>query len=76
MVLLIILPYIGVFPYLLTQSAGMAERDRLRTQHMREELRRFVGHSVAEELEKLFRLKNSGAISEEEYVRLRGRAMQ
>lgn len=75
-ILLIILPYIGVFAYLLTQSVGMAKRDQERRQHVREELRQFVGYSVADELEKLLRLKNSGAITEEEYARLRTKAVQ
>jgi hypothetical protein len=58
---MIILPYIGVFVYLLRQSRGMAEGDQSRRQHAREGLRQFVGYSVADELEKLLRLKNSGA---------------
>jgi predicted membrane channel-forming protein YqfA (hemolysin III family) len=74
-ILMIILPYIGVFVYLLTQSRGMAERDQSRRQHVREELRHLVGYSVADELEKLLRLKNSGAITEEEYMRLRAKAI-
>jgi predicted membrane channel-forming protein YqfA (hemolysin III family) len=75
-ILLIVLPYLGIFIYLLTQSRGMADRDLWQRQHMREELRQLAGYSVADELEKLLRLKNSGAISEEEYARLRARAMQ
>jgi hypothetical protein len=35
-----------------------------------------VGYSVADELEKLERLKNSSVISNEEYTRLRARAVQ
>ena len=42
----------------------------------REELRHFAGFSVADELEKLERLKNSNVISNEEYARLRTRAVQ
>lgn len=75
-ILLIILPYIGVFVYLLTQSSGMAERDQIRRQHARDELRQVVGYSVADELEKLLRLKNSGTISEDEYTQLRAKAMR
>ena len=36
----------------------------------------FVGYSVADEIEKLERLKNSGTISNDEYTRLRARAVQ
>jgi len=35
-----------------------------------------VGFSAADEIEKLERLKNAGAISNEEYTRLRARVMQ
>jgi hypothetical protein len=54
----------------------MAERQNERTQQAREQLRQVVGFSAADELEKLERLKNSGAISNEEYSRLRARAVQ
>jgi hypothetical protein len=54
----------------------MAERQIERAQQMREELRHQVGFSVADELEKLERLRNSNTISSEEYTRLRARAVQ
>jgi hypothetical protein len=65
-----------VFIYLVSQHRGMAERQSERTQQVREQLRQVVGFSVADELEKLERLKNSGALSNEEYSRLRTRAVQ
>ena len=40
---LIVLPYIGVFAYLISQGRGMAERNAQRTQKAREELQRVVG---------------------------------
>jgi predicted membrane channel-forming protein YqfA (hemolysin III family) len=73
---LIVFPYIGVFVYLLSQGRGMAERQTQRAQQAREELRQVVGFSVADELEKLERLKNSNTISAEEYSQLRARAVQ
>lgn len=75
-ILLIVLPYIGIFAYLLTQHRGMAERDQARAKQVREDLRHVVGFSVADELEKLDRLKAAGSISEEEYTRLRARTLQ
>jgi ElaB/YqjD/DUF883 family membrane-anchored ribosome-binding protein len=54
----------------------MAERHAQRAQQAREELRQVVGYSVADEIEKLERLKNAGTISAEEYDRLRARVMQ
>src|SRR5262244_1523508 len=73
---LIVFPYLGVFIYLISQSRGMAERQNQRVEQARGELRQIVGFSVADEIEKLERLKNSGAISGDEYARLRARAMQ
>jgi predicted membrane channel-forming protein YqfA (hemolysin III family) len=73
---LIVFPYIGVFVYLISQGRGMAERRNQQAQQARDELRQVVGFSVADELEKLERLKNSNAISNEEYSRLRTRAVQ
>jgi hypothetical protein len=42
----------------------------------RDEVRKVVGFSVADELDKLERLKNSNMISNEEYTRLCARAVQ
>jgi hypothetical protein len=72
-ILLIVLPYIGIFAYILTQSGGMSERNRTQARQARDELRQVVGFSVADELVKLDRLKSEHSISEEEYSRLRGR---
>ena len=73
---LIIFPYLGIFIYLIAQHRGMAERQGQRVQQAREDMRHFVGYSVADEIEKLERLKNSGTISGEEFTRLRARAVQ
>lgn len=72
-ILLIILPYIGIFVYLLTQGGGMAGRAEARSRAAREELRHVVGFSVADEIEKLSNLRAKGMISEQEYAKLRGR---
>ena len=73
---LIIIPYLGIFIYLISQHRGMAERQQQRARQTRDELRQVVGYSAADEIEKLERLKNSGTISNEEYTRLRARAVQ
>ena len=75
-ILLIILPYIGIFAYLLTQGRGMAERNEVRAKQAQEDLRKFVGFSAADEIEKLDRLKAAGSISEQEYGHLRARLVQ
>jgi Phospholipase_D-nuclease N-terminal len=75
-ILLIVLPYIGIFAYIFTQGRGMAERNEARVKEARGELRQAVGFSVADEIEKLDRLKSTGSISEQEYSRLRSRIVQ
>jgi predicted membrane channel-forming protein YqfA (hemolysin III family) len=75
-IVVIVFSYIGILIYLITQHRGMAERQTQRVQQAREDMRHFVGYSVADEIEKLERLKNSGTISTEEYTRLRARAVQ
>jgi Phospholipase_D-nuclease N-terminal len=75
-VVLILVPYLAVLVYLISQSRGMAERNAQRAQQARDELRQVVGFSAADEIEKLERLKNAGTISAEEYTRLRARVVQ
>jgi hypothetical protein len=75
-ILLIVLPYIGIFAYLLTQGRGMAQRNEEQVRHARDELRQVVGYSVADEIVKLDKLKSGGSISEQEYSRLRARLVQ
>ena len=75
-ILLILLPYVGIFAYVVTQGRGMAERNEERARQARGELRQIVGYSVADEIEKLDRLKANGSISEQEYGRLRTRIVQ
>lgn len=75
-ILLIVLPYIGIFAYLLTQGRGMAERNQERAKQARDDLRQVVGFSAADEIEKLDRLKAAGTISAEEHARLRARLIE
>lgn len=75
-ILLIVLPYVGIFAYLLTQGRGMGERNEARMTRAREELRQNVGFSIADEIEKLERLKKAGTISDQEYTRLRAKIIQ
>lgn len=75
-IVLIVIPYFGVFIYLISQHRGMAERQNQRAEEARDQLRRVVGFSAADELEKLERLKNSNALSNQEYQRLRARIVE
>jgi Phospholipase_D-nuclease N-terminal len=73
---LIVFPYISVFVYLISQSRGIAERNAQAAQQSRDELRRVVGYSAADEIDKLDRLKKAGSISGAEYARLRAKLVQ
>ena len=70
---LVLFSYLGVLVYLITQGRGMAERNAQQAQQAREELRRVVGYSVADEITKLDQLKKSGSITADEYGRLRAK---
>ena len=70
---LIVFPYLAILAYLIFQSRGMAERNVQQAQQARDELRRVVGFSAADEIEKLERLKKAGSISDAEFTRLRAR---
>ncbi|WP_395710561.1 PLDc N-terminal domain-containing protein [Reyranella sp.] len=75
-ILLIVLPYAGVFAYILTQGSGMAERSRSRARQVHDELRQAVSFSPTDEITKLERLRSERSISEQEYTRLRARILQ
>lgn len=70
---LVLFSYLGILAYLITQGRGMAERNAQQAQQAREELRRVVGFSVADEITKLDQLRKSGSITEAEFQNLRAR---
>jgi hypothetical protein len=54
----------------------MAERNNQQVQQARDELRKVVGYSAADEIEKLDRLKKAGTITDAEFSRLRANLVQ
>jgi hypothetical protein len=70
---LVLTSYFGIFAYLITQGRGMAERNAQQAQQARDELRRVVGYSVADEITKLDQLKSSGSITDDEFRLLRAK---
>jgi membrane protein implicated in regulation of membrane protease activity len=72
----IIFPFFCVLLYLIFQGRSMAERNAQQTRQARDELRSTIGFSVADEIEKLGRLKQAGSISDAEFTRLRARLVQ
>ena len=73
---LVLTSYLGIFAYLITQGRGMAERNAQQAQLARDELRRVVGFSAADEIAKLDALRKSGTISEQEFAITRGKLLQ
>lgn len=74
-IFLLVLPYLGVFLYILTQGRGMGERQVAHVRETQKELREFVGFSPADELKKLDELKAAGTISADEYSKLRAKVI-
>jgi uncharacterized membrane protein len=70
---LVVLPYIGIFAYLMTQGWSMEDREVERATAARDQFRSAVGFSVADEIAKLDKLKADGSISDDEYQKLRAR---
>ena len=74
-IFVIVLPFLGILIYLVTQSHGIAERNMKQAQVEQEQLRQIVGTSSADELMKLDQLKASGSITEDEYQRMRAKVI-
>jgi len=74
-IFVIVLPFLGILIYLITQSHGIAERDVKQAQAEQEQLRQIVGTSSADELVKLDQLKASGSITDDEYQKMRAKVI-
>ena len=72
----ILFPYLGVLVYMISQGKSTAKRNAERVQRTREEFRNVIGFSVADEIEKLDRLKSSGSITDDEFARLRANLLK
>jgi len=70
---LVLFSYLSILAYLITQGRGMAERNAQQVQQARDDLRRTIGFSVADEITKLDQLKKSGSITDAEFQRLRAK---
>jgi hypothetical protein len=80
MIFVIVLPYLGVFVYLVSQSRGMTQRN-VETQQAAQarfdtEVRRAAaGGSAADQIAQAKQLLDNGAISQEEYDALKRRTL-
>ena len=76
----ILLPFLGVFVYLITQNVGMTERELQRVRAQQEQFDEYVRQTAADggaasEIEKAKQLLDSGAITQAEYEALKQKAL-
>ena len=72
-IFVIVLPFLGVFVYVIVNGRAMSERDIAATQRRESEFQAYVrqtagGSGTADELAKLAELQNSGALTEAEFA--------
>ncbi|MEU6539196.1 SHOCT domain-containing protein [Streptomyces sp. NPDC047000] len=79
-----VLPFVGVFTYLIARGRGMGERDRRQAQEQEKAFRAYVREtaagtappqSEADALAKLAGLHDHGDITDEEYARAKARVL-
>jgi hypothetical protein len=77
----IVLPYLGVFIYLITQSQGMTQRNLERAQAQRAQFDDYVrstagsGGGAAAEIDRAKALLDSGAINQAEFEAIKRKAL-
>ena len=77
----IILPFLGVFIYVITQGSGMTDRNVQRAQAQQSQFDDYVrqtagsGDSAATQIERAKGLLDSGAITQEEFDSLKQKAL-
>ena len=81
LIFVIILPFLGVFVYLIAQNDGMVQRQMEQAQAQREQMDDYVrsvsssGGGAAAEIEKAKGLLDSGAISQSEFDAIKSKAL-
>ena len=80
LIFVIILPFLGVFVYLIAENQGMAQRDLERAQESRAQFDAYVREAAstggtAAEIEKAKQLLDSGAISQAEFDAIKAKAL-
>ena len=76
----ILLPFLGVFIYLITQNVGMTERNLARSRAQRDQFDEYVretagGGGAAAEIDKAKQLLDAGAITQAEFDALKQKAL-
>ena len=80
MIFVIVLPYLGVFIYLIANQEGMTERSMKQAQAQQAQMDEYVksvagGGGAAAEIEKAKGLLDSGAISQAEFDSIKAKAL-
>ena len=79
LIFVIVLPYLGVFVYLIGQSKGMADRNMEQVKAARaqqdEYIKTVAGVSPADQISQAKQLLDSGAISQAEFDALKAKAL-
>ena len=80
MIFVIVLPYLGVFIYLIANHEGMTERSMKQAQAQQAQMDEYVksvagGGGAAAEIEKAKGLLDSGAISQAEFESIKAKAL-
>jgi hypothetical protein len=79
-IFMIILPFLGVFVYLISQSDGMRERNVAQAQAQRQEFDTYVrdaagSSGAAGEIERAKKLLDQGAINQSEFDAIKAKAL-
>ena len=74
-IFVIVLPFLGVFIYLISQHDGMAERNMKQVEAQQQYIRDVAGGGAAAEIEKAKGLLDSGAISQAEFDAIKAKAL-
>ncbi|WP_262704597.1 MULTISPECIES: SHOCT domain-containing protein [Streptomyces] len=78
-VFVLVLPFLGVFVYLVARGRGMGMRETKRAEKAEADFREYMRTTVttgrAEELEHLVELKNHGELTAEEYERAKAKVL-
>jgi putative oligomerization/nucleic acid binding protein/phospholipase D-like protein len=79
LIFVIVLPFLGVFVYLIAESHGMAERQmqdvQASQQQLDDHIKSVSGGGAAGEIEKAKSLLDSGAITQAEYDSIKAKAL-
>ncbi|MFF3614596.1 SHOCT domain-containing protein [Streptomyces sp. NPDC002580] len=79
-VFVVILPFLGIFVYLIARGRGMGEREMRRIQRSQEDMNSYIRETAgssgkADELAKLADLKTNGHITAEEFEKAKAKVL-